>query len=74
MRVGGFIARGFGALFCGVITGGVVDESDECVLLLATNVPLRVANRRSRRVLAASCSRLAASSFWLSMTGSRDRG
>jgi hypothetical protein len=32
-------------------------------VLLATKVPLRVANRRSRRVLEASCSRLAASSF-----------
>jgi len=71
---GGFIARGFGALFCDIMVGGVDDESDEWVLLLATKVPLRVANRRSRLVLAASCSRLAASSFWFRMTGSSDRG
>jgi hypothetical protein len=53
--------------------GGVVAEFEEWVLVLATKVPLRVANRRSRRVLEASCSRLAASSFWLRTTGSSDR-
>ena len=57
----GFIARPLGGLlFCVIIVGGVVDESEEWVLLLATKVPLRVAVRRSRLVLEASCSRLAA--------------
>lgn len=71
-RVEKFVTAGFNALKGD--SGGVEDESEECVVLLATNVPFRVACRRSRRVLAASCSRFATSSFLLSMTGSIDRG
>jgi hypothetical protein len=71
-RVEKFVTPGFKALKGE--SGGVEEESKECVLLLAANVPLRVACRRSRRVLAASCSRLAASSFLLRTVGSRGRG
>jgi len=52
--------------------GGVEDESDECVVLLETNVPFLVARRRSRRLFAASCSRFAASSFLARITGSTE--
>lgn len=72
LRAKKLVAAGFAVL--NGDSGGVEEESDECVALLATNVPLRVACRRSRRVLAASCSRFAASSFLLRTTGSSDRG
>ena len=54
--------------------GGVEEESEECVALLDTKVPFLVARLRSRDFRAASCSRLAASSFLARATGSSDRG
>lgn len=55
-------------------SGGVEEESEECVALLDTKVPSLVARLRSLNLLAASCSRFAASSFLARTTGSSDRG
>lgn len=63
---------GIAALNCD--TGGVEEESEECVALLDAKVPFLVARLRSRCFRAASCSRLAASSFRARSTGSSDRG
>ena len=70
LQVERFLVMGeLAALNCD--TGGVEEESEECVVLL-TKVPFRVARRRSRRLFAASCSRFAASSFRARTTGSTD--
>ena len=63
--IGGFVALAGDS-------GGVEEESQECVVLLEMNVPFLVARRRSRRVFAASCSRFAASSFLARTTGSTE--
>lgn len=66
------VMGGIVALNCD--TGGVEEESEECVALLDTKVPFLVARLRSLNLLAASCSRFAASSFLARTTGSSDRG
>lgn len=55
-------------------TGGVEEESEECVALLGTKVPFLVARLRSWAFMEASCSRFATSSFLARITGSNDRG
>ena len=66
------VTGGIGALNCD--TGGVEEESEECVALLDMKVPSLVARLRSRNLFAASCSRFATSSFLARTTGSNDRG
>lgn len=68
-RVDLLFVTGFDALGC---DGGGGEEVSED--RLAINVPSRVACRRSRSFSAASCSRLAISSFLLRRTGSSDPG